>query len=183
MAAVGFFSHPKASFFQFYKGTSMASRRQVIMGGGAAALACALNFIRVEARTQTDGQIPPGGVPSIIKDGNTEGVVQLTYPDGKRIRIYENKFVILKDNQAPQEVGTFGSDIDSLPMPRLPEDEALIQWLNAHADDLRTTIRKLLRNDSSSNDQYDSYEKNRPLTVYKKILVRHKYIKRLSGIV
>ena len=162
----------------------MASRRQVILGGGAAAaLAFALNSSGVEGRTQTDGQIPPGGVPSIIKDGNTEGVVQLTYPDGKRIRIYDNKFVILKDNQAPQEVGTFGSHIDSLPMPRLPEDEALTKWLNAHADDLRITIRKLLRNDSSSNDEYDSYEKNRPLTVYKKILVRHKYIKRLSGIV
>lgn len=162
----------------------MPSRRQVIMGGGAAALAYGLNCIAVESRTQTDqSQIPPGGTPSIIKEGNTEGVVQLTYPDGKRIRIYDNKFVILKDNQDPQEFGYFGSDIDSLQMPRLPDDAALVTWLNAHADDLRTTIRKLLRDDSSSNDQYDSYEKKHPLTVYKKILVRHKYIKRLSGIV
>lgn len=155
----------------------MVSRRQLLIAGGISAFTT-MSTLAVPNTQSVGGQsdVPPGGIPSIVEDG----VVQFDYPDGTKIRVYDNKVVVSKPGQPDQEKPHFPIDTQSLAMPVVPSDPTLRKWLDAHADDLRTTIRALLGNDRGSNTKYDEYERDLGLTVYRKILVRHKYIRRLT---
>lgn len=154
----------------------MVSRRQLLITGGISAVTM-LSALSASGRHCEAGQsdVPPGGTASIVEDG----VVQFAYPDGTTIRVYDNRVVISKPGQPDQEKPYFPIDTQVLAMPVVPSDPTLKKWLESHADDLRATIRGLLSNNTSRN-KYDEYESGLSLTVYKKILVRHKYIKRLT---
>ncbi|MET0621609.1 MAG: hypothetical protein ABW250_01380 [Pyrinomonadaceae bacterium] len=97
-----------------------------------------------------------------------------------KVRVYDNKIIISKPGQPDQEQPHFPIDTQSLAMPAIPGDPTLKKWLDSHAEDLRATIRALLRHDPASANKYDEYESGVSLTVYKKILVRHKYIRRIT---
>lgn len=155
----------------------MVSRRQLLIAGGISAVTTLSSLTVLQARPQAgQSDVPPGGTPSIDEDG----VVQFDYPDKTRIRVYDNRVVISKPGQPDEVRPQFPVDVQSLAMPSVPNDPTLRKWLDAYAEDLRTTIRKLLQNDKGSNQRYDEYERDLGLTVYRKILVRHKYIKRLT---
>jgi hypothetical protein len=155
----------------------MVSRRRLLITGGISAIT-ALTALSAPGVQRGGGQtdIPPGGTPSIFEDG----VVQFDYTDGTKIRVYDNKIVISKPGQPTREKPYVPVDVVTLEMPVVPSDPTLKAWLEAYADDLRATVHALLRNDRGGINKYDEYESGLSLTVYKKMIVRYKYIKRLT---
>jgi len=155
-------------------------RRQMLIGGGAFAIA-ELPVVAVVAAVQgqkSQSKMSKDGTPSIIEGG----IVQFNYPDGTKIREYDEKTEIIRPNRRPEIKQKFPIEVIRVPQPAISSDETLTKWLDALAGDLRSTIRKLLRNDDLSNKNYDAWENSYGFTVYKKIAVRLKYINRLSKV-
>jgi hypothetical protein len=154
-------------------------RRRDLIAGGAFALV-GLPFIDSLGGAQgAQPGIPPGGIPSIIE----EGVVQFEYPDGTVIRIYDDRIEVTPPGKTKPEIRPYARiDIQAATVPALPRDTTLAAWLETLADNLRETIRYVVRNRGASNRHYDEMENDLSLTVYQKIVLRYKYVNRLMGL-
>ena len=153
-------------------------RRDVLLRTGAFAMASL--FTSLYRQSPDQQTIPTGGVPSIAKGG----VIQFDYPDGTRIRVYDDKIETTKPNSQTQTTSrsSFQIDVQKVTPPPVPGEPTLKNWLDTLAAELRETIDRLLRHDSQSNKNYDDYEHDLSLTVYKKIGVRLNCIRKLTGV-
>jgi hypothetical protein len=152
------------------------NRRQLLFSTSAFFLAGLSG--RSLAHDHDDSDIPPGGTPSITSDG----LVQFTYPDGTIIRVDDDRLEIIKPNQTPEvRPRDFHIDVEAVTPPPVPTTGTPLQkWLDVLASDLRATVRGMLGNDAQSNKNYDAKEDTLSLTVYKKIIIRLKYIRRIA---
>lgn len=159
------------------------NRRKLLKSGALFALAGLPTALNTKAQQEEEGQsdVPPGGVPSV----DESGVVQFDYPDGTKVRVYDNKIEVFKPKQQKPDVRPrqFPIDVQSLtppPLPKLPNDATLNDWLIGIAEDLRLAIKTLLAKSGNSDSEYAKWESRQSLTIYNRIAVRYKYVKRIA---
>jgi hypothetical protein len=154
------------------------NRRHALIATGSFAVAGLTVFTnRADATENMQSGIPPGGVAQIIEGG----IVQFDYPDGTMVRVYDDRLEVIRPNQKPEIRPNARINIEVASLPAIPGDPTLVAWLDTLAGDLRETIRQLVRNRGASNKHYDDMENDFSLTVYKKIILRYKYVNRLLG--